>query len=210
MCYILFAIVNIINSLLHLIFKTIMTIFAMFELLIKTVLQIIFNSLLMILQLLSVIPVCCAFIITSKLKCLVCRRGPACSIIRGGFSELILSLILFSIIILILRLTGVLDTLLKPLGYVNKGPKKLFRVAEDVSQSPLSFSQVQYVTDYDDVDEQIRDMTSVSEASSVSSDSSSNNVKSKITDFRGLFKPEQYISTTETMPNLWNLPFGIL
>ncbi|CAH0700148.1 unnamed protein product [Spodoptera exigua] len=66
----------------------------------------------------SLIPICLVFLLTSRLKCLFCGGGTgACPGNRGGAADCFMSFLAILIIFFIFRATGVLDKIFYSLGY---------------------------------------------------------------------------------------------
>lgn len=103
---------------LQLVIRIIMTIGLMTESLIRLVLQSIYNFLSFLFQLISLLPICCVFLVTSKIKCALFSGGGGCPAgARGGSCDCILSVAAILILLLIFRATGVLDKIFHRLGY---------------------------------------------------------------------------------------------
>lgn len=70
----------------------------------------------------SLIPICCVFLLTARLKCFVCGGGGPCPVNRGGTCDCIMSFFAILIIFFIFRATGVLDKIFYALGYAKAKP----------------------------------------------------------------------------------------
>lgn len=97
--------------------RILMTIMLMVENLIRLVLTTIYNFLSFLLQIISLLPICCVFILTSKLKFLVCGSSGSCTPNRGGPCQCIMTVIAVIIIIYVLKETGYVDRVLLYFGY---------------------------------------------------------------------------------------------
>lgn len=70
-----------------------------------------------VLQLLSLLPICCIVLLTSRLKCFMCGGGGGCATRSGGSCDCMMSFMAVVILFLIFRATGLLDKLFFKLGY---------------------------------------------------------------------------------------------
>lgn len=71
-------------------------------------------------QLCSVLPLCIVFIITSKLKCLLCNHSNVCCAGAQGHCPLLTSLIMILVLYSVFYAFGALDSTFSLLGYVKK------------------------------------------------------------------------------------------
>ncbi|PZC79273.1 hypothetical protein B5X24_HaOG216539 [Helicoverpa armigera] len=119
MCRTIHAMLQTIICAIQMFVRIFMTIILMIENVIRMVLQTLYNFLSFLLQMVSLLPICCVFLLTSKLKCLICGGGGgACPGGKGGgICDCLLSAIAFAIIFFILRATGTLDKIFLKLGY---------------------------------------------------------------------------------------------
>lgn len=102
--------------------RIIMLILMMIENLLKLFLQTFYNFCSIVLQIVSLLPVCLVFLLTSRIKCLLCGGSGACAAQRSGRCDCVMSLITLIVLFFILKSTGHLDKALKTLGYT-KSPK---------------------------------------------------------------------------------------
>ncbi|XP_026328877.1 uncharacterized protein LOC113236882 [Hyposmocoma kahamanoa] len=118
MCRTVLSLFQALICMLQLAIRIIMTIGLMTESLIRLVLQSIYNFLSFLFQLISLLPICCVFLVTSKIKCALFSGGGGCPAgARGGSCDCILSVAAILILLLIFRATGVLDKIFHRLGY---------------------------------------------------------------------------------------------
>ncbi|KAI8429171.1 hypothetical protein MSG28_007710 [Choristoneura fumiferana] len=143
--------------LLQMIIRIMMTTLLMIENLIRLVLQTLYNLLSFVFQICSLIPICLVFLMTSKLKFLFCGGaggcggGGGCSGNRGGGScDCVMSFLAVVLIIWLFKTTGVLDKILKKLGYVKEPSKSFLRTKEE-------FELEKNETEEEDVKERARD-----------------------------------------------------
>lgn len=120
MCNAAHSIVNSCECLIQLFIRTLMTFALMMENMVRLILQTIYNLLSFLIQLISLIPVCCVFLITSKLRCVFCGGGGGCAS-RGGSCDCVMTILALLILFLIFRATGILDKILHKLGYTKTG-----------------------------------------------------------------------------------------
>lgn len=99
-----------------------MTVLLMIENVIRMVLQTMYNFISFMLQMISLIPICCVFLVTARLKCFVCGGGGPCPVNRGGTCDCLMSFFAILIIFFIFRATGVLDKIFYSLGYAKAKP----------------------------------------------------------------------------------------
>ncbi|KAJ8731810.1 hypothetical protein PYW08_014540 [Mythimna loreyi] len=89
----------------------------MIENLIRLCLNAVYNFFSLILQLISILPVCLVFILTSKLKCLMCSNScGTCPVQRNGSCDCIMSIITLIIIYYFIKSYGYDDKILAKLG----------------------------------------------------------------------------------------------
>lgn len=117
MCRTIVNIFQSIGCLMQLFVRIFMTIVLMAENLIRMILQSIYNLLSVLFQLLSLIPICCVFLVTSKIKCALCGGGGGCAGARGGNCDYFMSIVALVILFFIFRATGVIDKVFYKLGY---------------------------------------------------------------------------------------------
>ncbi|CAG9784885.1 unnamed protein product [Diatraea saccharalis] len=103
--------------------RVFMTIILMLENLIRMILQTLYNFISFMLQMISLIPICLVFLLTSRLKCFMCGGGGACPVARGGTCDCLMSFVAILILFLIFRATGVLDKLFYHIGYTKYRPQ---------------------------------------------------------------------------------------
>ncbi|XP_026751422.1 uncharacterized protein LOC113511897 [Galleria mellonella] len=97
--------------------RVLMTIILMIENVIRMLLQTVYNFISFVLQMISLIPICFVFVLTSRLKCLMCGGGGPCPVNRGGTCDCLMSGLAIVILFFIFRATGILDKILYSLGY---------------------------------------------------------------------------------------------
>lgn len=119
MCRTLQALVQTVICFAQMLVRIIMTLLLMIENLIRMIFQTVYNFISFILQMLSLIPICCVFIITSRLRCLMCcgDGGGCCPAYRGRSCDCLLSLIFLTIVYFIFKATGLLDKIVLYFGY---------------------------------------------------------------------------------------------
>lgn len=83
----------------------------MLENLLRMILSSVYNALSLMLQLISILPICCVFLLTSKLKCLFCKGS------QRGSGDCALTFITLAVVFIILKLTGALDSIALAFGY---------------------------------------------------------------------------------------------
>lgn len=71
-------------------------------------------------QMCSVLPLCIVFIITSKLKCLLCNNTSICCTGAQGNCPLLMSLVMILVLYFVFYMFGALDSIFSLLGYVKK------------------------------------------------------------------------------------------
>ncbi|KAG7299933.1 hypothetical protein JYU34_016960 [Plutella xylostella] len=64
--------------------RTFMTMIVMMEHIMRMIIQMFYNFVTFLLQLCSLLPLCCIFLLTSGFKCFVCGSGGACPSPRAG------------------------------------------------------------------------------------------------------------------------------
>lgn len=106
-----------IMCLIQLLIRIVMTIFLMAENLLRMLLQTLYNMISFIVQMISLLPICCVFLITSRLKCFMCGGGGGCAVNRGGSCDCFMTLLAVIILFFIFRATGILDKVFYRLGY---------------------------------------------------------------------------------------------
>lgn len=88
-------------------------------------LQNIFNSINFCCQICSIIPVCCVFIITSKLRCFLSSNSGACSTGHDiGLSCVVMTILTLIVVLYILNATDYLDMMIDRFGYIPKSKPK--------------------------------------------------------------------------------------
>ncbi|KAI5635040.1 hypothetical protein NE865_12229 [Phthorimaea operculella] len=108
--------------------RVVMTTLLMVENLTRMVLQTVFNFVSFMLQLVSLVPLCCVFLVSSRLKCFMCGGGGLCPLRRGGACDCLMSLAAIVILFFIFRATGVLDKIFYSIGYA-KATTQIVRFA---------------------------------------------------------------------------------
>lgn len=94
-----------------------MTVLLLFENVARMIMQTIYNLISFVLQMVSLLPICVVFILTSRLKCFMCGGGGPCLVHRGGACDCFLSLLAVVILFFVFRATGVLDKIFYSIGY---------------------------------------------------------------------------------------------
>ncbi|CAG9784884.1 unnamed protein product [Diatraea saccharalis] len=115
MCNLLYALAQTIVCAIQTVIRLFLTILIMTENLIRMILQNAYNLISFLLQLISLLPICIVFIVTSRLKCLLCSGG-LCPFGRAN-CDCLMSIVALAILFFVLRATGVLDKLLNNFGY---------------------------------------------------------------------------------------------
>ncbi|PZC79274.1 hypothetical protein B5X24_HaOG216540 [Helicoverpa armigera] len=104
----------------QMIVRIFMILLMMIENILKLLLTTLYNFLSIILQIVSMLPVCLVFLLTSKLKCLFCG-GCGCPGAGGGaIGNCIATAITLVAAYFILKNTGMLDLIFIYLGYTKK------------------------------------------------------------------------------------------
>lgn len=98
------------------------TVVLMIENLIRMILQTFYNFISFMLQMVSLLPICVVFLVTSRLKCFMCGGGGPCQIQSGGGCDCLMSAVAIIIVFFILRATGLLDKIFYKLGYAKAKP----------------------------------------------------------------------------------------
>ncbi|KAJ2948233.1 hypothetical protein O0L34_g7461 [Tuta absoluta] len=117
MCRTAHAVLSVLICGIQMLVRVFMTTILMLENIFRMILQTFYNFLSFMLQLLSLIPICCVFLVTSRLKCFMCGGGGPCPVSRGGACDCLMSLFAIIILFFIFRATGVLDKIFFSIGY---------------------------------------------------------------------------------------------
>ncbi|KOB76544.1 Uncharacterized protein OBRU01_05566 [Operophtera brumata] len=135
MCRTLCSLVQSVICLVQMVVRIFMTVVLMIESLIRMILQTLYNFISFVLQLISLIPICIVFLLSSRLKCFLCSGGGGCGGCGGaggggGPCDCIIAIIAIYILYLIFKSTGTLDKLMAKLGYTqaNTKPNSDFRL----------------------------------------------------------------------------------
>ncbi|CAH1644511.1 unnamed protein product [Spodoptera littoralis] len=137
MCRTVHAVLSTVICGIQMLVRVFMTLILMIENVIRMLLQTLYNFISFVLQMVSLIPICLVFLLTSRLKCLFCGGGGACPGNRGGAADCVMSFLAILIIFFIFRATGVLDKIFYSLGYTKYGATTLARtVTADVRFIP--------------------------------------------------------------------------
>lgn len=121
MCRTVHAVLSTVICGIQMLVRVFMTLILMIENVIRMLLQTLYNFISFVLQMISLIPICLVFLLTSRLKCLFCGGGGGCPGNRGGAADCLMSFLAILIIFFIFRATGVLDKLFYTLGYTKYG-----------------------------------------------------------------------------------------
>lgn len=111
-----FLIICLLNSII----ETLITVYLMIDGLIRMSLFNLYNILVVFCQICSVLPICMVFIITSKMKCLLCDRSNICCAGTQGQCPLLTSLCLLVALYFVLDHLGAVDPILSKIGYVKQ------------------------------------------------------------------------------------------
>ncbi|RVE52501.1 hypothetical protein evm_002895 [Chilo suppressalis] len=122
MCRTVQALAQIIITGLQMVFRILMTILVMTENLIRMVLQTVYNFMSFLLQIISLVPICVVFIVTARLKCLLCSSG---GFPVGRNCDCLISLFIVALILFLLTSTGVVDRIFNSLGYTKMNSRSL-------------------------------------------------------------------------------------
>ncbi|XP_014364904.2 uncharacterized protein LOC106716003 [Papilio machaon] len=119
MCRTIQSLIQTIICALQMITRIFMTVLLMIENMIRMLLQSIYNFISTILQVISLIPICCIFMLTAKMRCLLCGGGGGgCGGGGGGgFVGCFLSVLFFIFLFKALRHYGLADKFLARMGY---------------------------------------------------------------------------------------------
>lgn len=98
--------------------RILMTTVLMFENLLRLFMQTVYNMLSFIAQLLSLIPICCVFVLTSKMKGMICGTKSAGGQSGGGMCDCVLSTLMLVVVFHIFKEMGVLDIIMVKIGYI--------------------------------------------------------------------------------------------
>lgn len=151
MCSTLHSVSQSCECLVQLFVRTFMTIALMIESLVRVILQTIYNLVSFIFQLISLLPICCVFLVTSKIKCSICGGGGGCAATRGGSCDCIVTIVTLIIVVLIFRATGILDKILYRLGYIKPDSGKLLSdTVTECSRNDTDYQWYDYDTGDDD------------------------------------------------------------
>lgn len=105
----------------QMIVRIVMIVLMMVENLLKLFLQSFYNICSIVLQIISILPVCLVFVLTSKLKCLICGGGGGgggCNAAqRTAGSDCVMTLLVLIILYYVMKANGMLDNLFTNLGY---------------------------------------------------------------------------------------------
>lgn len=121
MCRIVRSIVQAIACLVELFIRIFMTFVLMVESLISMIFQSFYNLLSFLFQIISLLPVCCVFLVTSKIRCSICGGSGGCTVARAGTCDYLMSFVALVLLFLIFRATGILDKFFHRLGYAKSG-----------------------------------------------------------------------------------------
>lgn len=94
-----------------------MTVLLLVEDVARMILQTVYNFISFMLQTISLLPLCCTFLVTTRLKCFACGGGGPCPL-RSGGSDCLMSLLAIALLVYVFRATGVLDKIFYAFGYV--------------------------------------------------------------------------------------------
>ncbi|XP_013135713.1 PREDICTED: uncharacterized protein LOC106101131 [Papilio polytes] len=119
MCRTVQSLIQTVICALQMITRIFMTVLLMIENMIRMLLQSIYNFISTILQIISLIPICCIFMLTAKMRCLLCGGGGGgCGGGGGGgFVGCFLSALFFIFLFKALRSYGLADKFMARLGY---------------------------------------------------------------------------------------------
>nr|XP_034824501.1 uncharacterized protein LOC117982282 [Maniola hyperantus] len=159
MCRTVHAVLQIVICGVQMLVRVFMTIILMLENLIRMILQTLYNFISFLLQMLSLIPICVVFLVTARLKCLMCGGGGPCPVNRGGACDCLMSAVAIIILFFIFRATGVLDKIFYSLGYAKARPMVYRYVPTPGDITECSRND----TDYTDGDETSTTSVSVTE-----------------------------------------------
>ncbi|KAI8429505.1 hypothetical protein MSG28_000140 [Choristoneura fumiferana] len=122
MCQTIKTCLQSIVCILQMLVRIFMTIVLMVENLLRLVMQTIYNLLSFITQAISIIPICCVMIMTSKLRTVICGagagKGGAGGVSKNKTCDCVISTLIILVIFFIFRETGVLEKILFKLGYM--------------------------------------------------------------------------------------------
>lgn len=121
--------------------RVLMTVFLMVENLIRMFLQTIYNTLSFVLQIISLLPICCVILLTARMKCFMCGGGGGCPTksTGGGGCDCLMSLLALTILFFIFRATGVLDKIFFTLGYAKAPPLRSTGVYTQCSRNDTAY-----------------------------------------------------------------------
>lgn len=80
--------------------------------------QTIYNLLSFVTQTLSIIPICCVMVLTSKLRFLMCSGGGGGGATKNGTCDCVASTVMLVVVFYIFKEVGILDKMLLKIGYV--------------------------------------------------------------------------------------------
>lgn len=104
--------------LLESIVQIFVTILLMLDSMVRMLLYNVYNILSVFCQLFSVVPLCIIFILTSKLKCLLCNRSNICNAGAQAQCPLLTSFVMLVCLYFLLNAFNALDSVFNFLGYV--------------------------------------------------------------------------------------------
>lgn len=120
-----------------------MTPLIMMHTLTRMLLYNVYNTLSMFCQMCSILPLCIVFMITSSLKCYLCKRSNICCVGTGQECPIVAALTLLLILYFVFKAFGALDWIFEVLGYVKANDKKSDS-ASNLAQSLTLLNTLEY------------------------------------------------------------------
>lgn len=120
---------------LEYIIDIITTTLLMIHALIQMLLYNLYNSLSVFCQMCSVLPICFIFMVTSSLKCYLCKRSNICCVGTGQECPIVAALTTLLILYFVFYAFGALDSIFEVLGYVKANNKKNITSTSNLTQS---------------------------------------------------------------------------
>lgn len=117
MCQTILMFLHTIVCAFQMIVRMILTVLLMVENLIRMFLQSIYNFFSFFFQMLSLIPICCIFIITARCKSLICGCGGGCGSNNGAGCNCIIGILGMIFFYVLFDSLGMIDDIMKALGY---------------------------------------------------------------------------------------------
>lgn len=129
--------------LLESIVRVTVTILLMLDSIFRMLLYNVYNLLSVFCQICSILPLCVVFIVTSKLKCLLCNRSNICCAGAQANCPLLTSLTTILVLYFVFYAFGAVDSIFNVLGYVKEHKNQI----QSTSLNPVNITST-YITSY--------------------------------------------------------------